>query len=49
MPIAAISYGIRTGCDEQAAEIFGNLQRAGSPAVFNAHGTEVGRILRTAR
>lgn len=48
MPIAAISYDIKGGCESEIAEIFGDFRRTGSPTVRDEGGAEVGRILSTA-
>ncbi|AGL16622.1 SchA/CurD-like domain-containing protein [Actinoplanes sp. N902-109] len=48
MSIAAISYDIKAGHEEQIAEIFGNFRRTGSPVIRDESGAEVGRIVSTA-
>ncbi len=48
MPITAIRYGIKAGCEDEIAEIFAGFERTGSPSVLDADGNEVGRILSTA-
>ncbi|MGW4829014.1 SchA/CurD-like domain-containing protein [Amycolatopsis japonica] len=48
MPITAIRYGIKAGCEDQIAEIFAGFKRTGTPVVLDADGNEAGRILSTA-
>lgn len=48
MPIAAITYDIKDGHQEEITEIFAGFKRVGSPQVRDAGGREVGRILSTA-
>ena len=48
MPLAAISYAIRPGHEDDIAAIFAGFQRVGGPGVRDATGAEAGRILSTA-
>lgn len=48
MPIAAITYNIKAGCEDEIAAIFTSYQRPASPAVRDGGGAEVARILGTA-
>ncbi|MDG4820767.1 SchA/CurD-like domain-containing protein [Asanoa sp. WMMD1127] len=48
MPIAAITYDIKAGCEDEIAKIFTGFRRVGNPAVTDAAGREVGKILSTA-
>ncbi|MEU5265873.1 SchA/CurD-like domain-containing protein [Amycolatopsis sp. NPDC021455] len=48
MPVTAIKYDIKDGCEDDIAEIFGSFRRVGTPVIRNADGAETGRILSTA-
>ncbi|HVK25906.1 MAG TPA: SchA/CurD-like domain-containing protein [Actinokineospora sp.] len=48
MPIAAISYDILPGFEDEIGEIFANFQRPASPSVQGDDGAEVAKILGTA-
>jgi len=48
MPIAAITYNIKAGHEDEIAEIVRGFRRPGSPSVRDSDGAEVARIVRTA-
>lgn len=48
MPIAAITYDIRAGFEDEIAAIFADYRRPASPSVRNDDGVEVARIIGTA-
>ncbi|WP_433336492.1 SchA/CurD-like domain-containing protein [Spirillospora sp. CA-294931] len=48
MPFAAITYDIKPGCEDQIADVFSDFKRVRNPAVRDASGAEVGRVLGTA-
>jgi hypothetical protein len=48
MPIAAITYDIRAGFEDEIAALFTNYRRPASPSVRDDDGVEVARIVGTA-
>ncbi|AJT61735.1 hypothetical protein T261_0042 [Streptomyces lydicus] len=48
MPYAAITYDIKSGCENEVAEVFSTFQRPKSPLVPGDDGKPAGRILATA-
>ncbi|GAA4616652.1 SchA/CurD-like domain-containing protein [Actinoallomurus liliacearum] len=48
MPFVAITYDIKSGHEDEVAEVFQNFQRPKSPVVPGADGGQAGRILATA-
>jgi hypothetical protein len=48
MPFVAITYNIKSGYENEVAEVFGDFQRPKSPTVPGANGRPAGRILATA-
>ncbi|CAM3691638.1 SchA/CurD-like domain-containing protein [Kibdelosporangium persicum] len=48
MPYTAITYDIKSGYEDEVAEVFGDFQRPKSTVVPGADGEQAGRILATA-
>jgi hypothetical protein len=48
MPFIAITYDIKSGHEDEVAEVFANFQRPRSAVVPGADGAQAGRILATA-
>jgi hypothetical protein len=49
MPVAAVTYDIKPGHEEEIAEVFGSFRRVGgSPVIRDAGEAEAGRIRSTA-
>ncbi|MEV1171464.1 SchA/CurD-like domain-containing protein [Nonomuraea sp. NPDC049784] len=48
MPFVAITYDIKSGYEDQVAEVFSGFQRPKSAVVPGADGEQAGRILATA-
>jgi len=48
MPLTAITYDIRPGCEEEVGRIFAEFRRVRGPAVPGEDGQEAGRVLSTA-
>ncbi|MDQ1041642.1 hypothetical protein QFZ75_008144 [Streptomyces sp. V3I8] len=48
MPLAALTYDIKDGCEEELKEIFGSFRRVPSASVPDPDGKETTRILATA-
>jgi hypothetical protein len=47
MPLAAITYRVKPGYDEEIAAIFAGFQRVNTPVLRDADGNEVGKLLGT--
>lgn len=47
MPLAAITYPVKPGYDEEIAEIFNNFTRVSSPDLVDESGEVVGRLTGT--
>ncbi len=48
MPVIAITYDIKSGHEDEVAEVFNDFQRPKSPVVPGAGGQQAARILATA-
>ncbi|MCP2341061.1 SchA/CurD-like domain-containing protein [Actinomadura rupiterrae] len=48
MPFAAITYDIKPGHEDDIAAVFSDFKRVKNPAVKDAEGREVGRVVGTA-